>query len=68
MNVWHEKADYSGNQFTFVSGVVLPGDGGTDTRGDLWRVQNGRNEFVFQTPIMNGVWQNFGVMLDYGNK
>jgi hypothetical protein len=29
MNVWHERADYAGNQFTFVGGVVLPGDGGT---------------------------------------
>jgi hypothetical protein len=76
MNVWHEKADYSGNQFTFVGGVVLPVDGGKDTRGDVWRVQNWRNEFVFETPIEFGdgrgkgkkVWQNFGVGLDYGNE
>jgi hypothetical protein len=29
MNVWHERADYGGNQFTFVGGVVLGVDGGT---------------------------------------
>jgi hypothetical protein len=68
MNVWHEKADYSGNQFSFVGGVVLPGDGGTDTQGDRWRVQNARNEFVFETRILEKEWQNFGVSLDYGNR
>jgi hypothetical protein len=68
MNVWHEKADYTGNQFTFVGGVVLPGDGGLDTKGDRWRVQNAKNEFVFETEIENGEWQNFGVQLDYANK
>jgi hypothetical protein len=68
MNVWHERADYGGNQFSFVTGVVLPGDGGTDTREDLWRVQNRKNEFVFETPIIKDQWQNFGVSLDYGNK
>jgi hypothetical protein len=68
MNVWHEKADYSGNQFTFVGGVVLPGDGGTDQDGGKWRVQNARNEFVFETQIEAREWQNFGVQLDYANE
>jgi hypothetical protein len=72
MNVWHEKADYNGNQFTFVGGVVLPVDGGTgvDTKEEkeTWRVQNYKNEFVFNTTILEDVWQNFGVMLDYENK
>ncbi|KAF1842768.1 glycoside hydrolase family 131 protein [Cucurbitaria berberidis CBS 394.84] len=71
MNVWHEKADYSGNQFTFVGGVVLVGDGGNgvDTweERESWKVQNGKNEFVFRTPILFGAWQNFGVQLDHGN-
>ncbi|KAF2831598.1 hypothetical protein CC86DRAFT_342525 [Ophiobolus disseminans] len=69
MNIWHEKADYSGNQFNFVGGVVLIGDGGTgvDTKieKEKWRVQNYKNEFVFEVPIDFGRWQNFAVQLDY---
>jgi hypothetical protein len=68
MNVWHERADYNGNQFTFVGGVVLPGDGGKDTEGGKWRVQNAKNEFVFQVPIEKREWQNFGIQLNYANK
>jgi hypothetical protein len=68
MNVWHEKADYSGNQFMFVGGIVLPGDGGLDQEGDKWRVQNAKNEFVFQVGIEDREWQNFGVQLDYGKE
>jgi hypothetical protein len=67
MNVWHERADYGGNQFTFVGGVVLGVDGGTGVeKRESWKVQNSKNEFVFQTPILfKGMWQNFGVQLDY---
>lgn len=69
MNVWHERADYAGNQFTFVGGVVLVGDGGTgvDTKKEreMWRVQNFNNEFIFQTRILKDEWQNFGIRLDY---
>lgn len=72
MNVWHEKADYSGNQFTFVGGVVLPVDGGDglDTREEResWKVQDAKNRFVFRTPILGDEWQNFAVRLDYGER
>ena len=72
MNVWHEKADYSGNQFMFVGGVVLVGDGGTglDTKEERekWRVQNARNEFVYEVGMEWEMWQNFAVRLDYGEK
>lgn len=72
MNVWHEKADYSGNQFTFVGGVVLPGDGGTgiDTpeEKNTWRIQDSKNKFLFNTPIQHAAWQNFAVQLDYSNR
>ncbi|KAJ4303533.1 hypothetical protein N0V90_002429 [Kalmusia sp. IMI 367209] len=71
MNVWHEKADYSGNQFTFVGGVVLPVDGGTgiDTpeEKNTWRIQDSSNNFLFRTPIRNEAWQNFAVQLNYLN-
>ncbi|KAL1595182.1 hypothetical protein SLS60_009870 [Paraconiothyrium brasiliense] len=72
MNVWHEKADYSGNQFTFVGGVVLPVDGGSGIDApeekNAWRIQNSKNEFLFRTPIRNDAWQNFAIQLDYSNK
>jgi len=72
MNVWHEKADYSGNQFTFVGGVVLKVDGGdgvdTPEERNLWKVQDAKNKFVFHTPIEQNSWQNFAVQLDYRNK
>jgi hypothetical protein len=68
MNVWHERADYNGNQFTFVGGVVLPGDGGKDQEGGKWRVQNKKNEFVYEVGIEKREWQNFGVQLDYANR
>jgi len=72
MNVWHEKADYSGNQFMFVGGVVLVGDGGTgvDTKREreTWKIQNTKNEFIFTTKISRREWQNFGVQLDYVRK
>jgi hypothetical protein len=68
MNVWHEKANYSGNQFTFVGGVVLPGDGGVDKESNRWRVQNAKNEFMFEVSIEREEWQNFGVQLDYSNE
>ncbi|KAF2445404.1 glycoside hydrolase family 131 protein [Karstenula rhodostoma CBS 690.94] len=72
MNVWHEKADYSGNQFTFVGGVVLPVDAApaidAPEEKNAWRIQNAKNEFLFRTPIRNDAWQNFAVQLDYTNK
>lgn len=72
MNVWHEKSDYSGNQFSFVGGVVLPVDGGTgvDSPGERnsWKIQDSKNNFVFQTPILSDGWQNFAVQLDYEHR
>ncbi|KAF2198968.1 hypothetical protein GQ43DRAFT_457498 [Delitschia confertaspora ATCC 74209] len=71
MNVWHEKADYSGNQFSFVGGVVLQVDGGdgvdTPKERETWKVQDAKNSVVFRTPIKFDSWQNFGVQLDYVN-
>jgi hypothetical protein len=72
MNVWHERSDYNGNQFTFTGGVVLPVDGGTgiDTpeERNTWKIQDSKNEFLYQTLIQNETWQNFAVQLDYMKK
>jgi hypothetical protein len=50
-------------------GVVLEVDGGTgvDTKEERekWRIQNYKNEFIFETPINFKEWQNFAVQLDY---
>lgn len=72
MNVWHEKADYSGNQFTFVGGVVLKQDGGdgieTPEERESWKVQDAKNNVVFRTRIAKNEWQNFAIQLDHNNK
>lgn len=72
MNVWHERADYAGNQFAFVGGVVLKVDGGDgvdrEEEKGSWKVQGAKNNFVFKTDILDHEWQNFGVKLDYGNR
>lgn len=69
MNVWHERADYAGNQFSFVGGVMLKQDGGTgvDTKKERksWKVQNRNNTVVFKTKINFREWQNFAIRLDY---
>lgn len=72
MNVWHEKADYSGNQFMFVGGLILPGDGGnginTKEEREKWRIQDFNKTSVFETPMLFDAWQNFAVQLDYVKK
>jgi hypothetical protein len=69
MNVWHERADYAGNQWTFSMGLLLPVDGGDgiDTRKkrESFRVQDNKNKIVFTTPINWKGWQNFAIQLDY---
>lgn len=71
MNVWHEKSDYNGNQFTFAGGTILPVDGGTKNNTeerDTWKIQDSKNRFLFHTPIRSDIWQNFAVQLDYTKK
>lgn len=69
MNVWHERADYAGNQFSFVGGIILKQDGGTgmDTKREKesWKVQNRNNTVVFKTLMSFREWQNFAIQLDY---
>ena len=69
MNLFHEKATFDGNQFAFLGGVVLAGDGGNGSDSKMekekWRLQNAKQAFVFETPICFSEWQNFAVQLDY---
>jgi hypothetical protein len=72
MNVWHERADYAGNQFSFVGGIVLKQDGGTgvDTKEEResWKVMDRNNSVVFRVPISFETWQNFAIQLDYNKR
>lgn len=69
MNVWHERADYAGNQFSFSMGLLLEVDGGdginTRAKREALRVQDRQNKIIFETPIRWVEWQNFGIQLDY---
>lgn len=65
-DVFHEKGDFSGNQFTFSAGALLGGPSPpTQEDKESFKVQNAKNEIVFQTAILPDVWQNFAVQLDY---
>jgi hypothetical protein len=72
MNVWHEKADYSGNQFTFGMGLLLTVDGGdgvnTRKKRESFKVQDNKNKIVFEVPIQWRGWQNFAIQLDYDKR
>ncbi|KAF2742130.1 glycoside hydrolase family 131 protein [Sporormia fimetaria CBS 119925] len=69
MNVWHERGDYMGNQFTFSMGLLLPQDGGdginTRAKREQFRVQDNKNNIIFDVPIDWKNWQNFAVQLDH---
>lgn len=72
MNVWHERADYQGNQFSFTAGLLLPGDGGdgvdTRERKESFKLQDNKNKILFEVPIQWRGWQNFAVQLDYDKR
>jgi hypothetical protein len=75
MNVWHERNDYNGNQFSFNTGIMLSQDKPTDSNAsttgldkNLWKILNNKNDIVWATQIVWDGWQNFAVTLDYVNK
>jgi hypothetical protein len=75
MNVWHERNDYNGNQFSFNTGIMLAQDKPTDTNvsttgldKNLWKILNNKNDVIWTTYIVWDNWQNFAVTVDYVNK
>ena len=81
MNAWHERNDYTGNQFSINAGVLLSQDypancstssACTATEKKLpkkaWKFLDHGNNVVFVTPILYDQWQNFAVTLDYDKK
>ncbi|KAI1819457.1 hypothetical protein F4861DRAFT_137880 [Xylaria intraflava] len=61
LNVWHETADYSANQFNFEMGTIIGGSGDKNT----FKVLNRENTEVWSTAIDETAWQNFAVTLDF---
>ncbi|KAI1198728.1 hypothetical protein F5X97DRAFT_298681 [Nemania serpens] len=61
LNVWHETADYSANQFNFQTGTIIGRSGNKNT----FKVLNRQNTEVWSTPIDETAWQNFAITLDF---
>ncbi|WZH48715.1 Endoglucanase c [Fusarium acuminatum] len=61
LNVWHEKADFSGNQFQFQTGTLI----GQKLKADTWKLLDQQNKLLWETPMVKGKWQNFAITLDY---
>ncbi|KPM34483.1 hypothetical protein AK830_g12087 [Neonectria ditissima] len=64
LNVWHEAADYSSNQFNFQTGAMI--DQPTLPK-DTYKLLDRTNKEIWSTPILPGSWQNFAITLDFNN-
>ncbi|KAF9639329.1 hypothetical protein BFW01_g11135 [Lasiodiplodia theobromae] len=62
LNVWHEAADYSANQFNFNTGYRI-GTNGSDK--ESWQLLGRDSNLLWSTPIDFTNWQNFALTLDY---
>ena len=65
LNVWHESADYSANQFNFQMGQMI------DQRSlpkDTFKVLNRQNRQIWSTPIDAAGWNNFAITIDFTKK
>lgn len=63
--VWHERADFTANQFEFETGTLLDG---TTADPKAWKMLNETGDLVWQTPMDWSEWQNFAVTFDYAQK
>ncbi|KAJ4259624.1 hypothetical protein NW762_007554 [Fusarium torreyae] len=61
LNVWHERADYSGNQFQFQSGTLI----GQNLTGNTWKLLDSENKLLWDVPMIKDVWQNFAITLNF---
>lgn len=64
--MWHERNDYNGNQFNFQIGALIGRESGSE-KGD-WKINDRGEKIIWSGKAEVGVWQNFGVGLDYGKK
>ncbi|KAH8759726.1 hypothetical protein BGZ57DRAFT_906212 [Hyaloscypha finlandica] len=74
MNVWHERNDYDGNQFSFNTGIMIGQNKPTDSNvsmtglNEKWKILNNKNDVIWTTGIAWDAWQNFAVTVDYVNQ
>ncbi|KAF5236203.1 hypothetical protein FAUST_6672 [Fusarium austroamericanum] len=61
INVWHEKADFSGNQFQFQSGTII----GQNHTAATWKLFDEKMKLLWETPMLEGKWQNFAITLNF---
>jgi hypothetical protein len=62
LNVWHESADYSHNQFQFTTGTLIDNK---SAKKDSFKVQDAAGKILWSIPISPRDWQNFAFNLDY---
>lgn len=65
LNVFHESADYSGDQFMFQTGQMLAYP---DMPADTFKVFDRNATLLWSTPIDFSEWQNFAITLDIDSK
>ncbi|QDS75362.1 hypothetical protein FKW77_002307 [Venturia effusa] len=63
INVWHEKNDYNGNQFSFETGALIGRENAT--KADDWKFLGRDDKVVFTVAKAAGDWDNFAITLDY---
>ncbi|KAH8172055.1 hypothetical protein LIA77_08823 [Sarocladium implicatum] len=61
--VWHEAGDYSANQFNFNTGTLIGRENLAEP--NTYKLLNRKEELLWETPILEGEWQNFGITLDF---
>ncbi|CAG7555051.1 unnamed protein product [Fusarium equiseti] len=61
LNVWHEKADFSGNQFQFQAGTII----GQSHAAETWKLFDEKMKLLWETPMLKGKWQNFAITLNF---
>lgn len=65
LNVFHESADYSGDQFMFQTGAMLAYP---DMPSDTFKFFDRNATLLWSTPIDFEEWQNFAITLDIDSK
>lgn len=61
LNLWHEAADYSANQFNFQTGLMIDQP---ELAADDWKLFDRDLSLLWSTPRETDVWQNFAITLD----